>query len=77
MADSPQPNKTEARAGVTLGTIRWVLVISVILAVIAMIAVYAGTPDNRVQGSAKSYGDQPDASGPPTREQPARSTSPP
>lgn len=72
MAESPQPNKTEARAGVTLGAIRWVLIISVILAVVAMIAVYAGTPEQRIEGSAKSYGDQPDASGPPAREQPAR-----
>ena len=72
MAEPPHPNKTEARAGVTVGAMRWVLLIGVVLAVIAMISVFAATPEERVEGSAKSYGDQPAASGPPARAQPAR-----
>jgi hypothetical protein len=34
----PQLNKTEARAGVTLGAIRWVLILGIACAIIFMIA---------------------------------------
>jgi hypothetical protein len=41
MTDSSQgKSATEARQGRTLGTMRWVLLISCVLAVIAMVAAY-------------------------------------
>lgn len=56
MAEAPERlNKTEARAGTNVKPIVWVLVISVILAALAMWWAFARTPEERVEGSADSY----------------------
>lgn len=40
MAKSPRLDKTDARQGVTFGTMRWVLAISLVLAAVAMLLAY-------------------------------------
>lgn len=40
MANAPKLDKTEARQGVTFGTMRWVLAISLALAALVMVLAY-------------------------------------
>jgi predicted secreted protein len=52
MAEEPEVlTTTEARAGVTPHIVRYVLIISVILAVVAMVWVFATAPDATRKGS--------------------------
>ena len=55
MADEPEVlTKTEARGGVTPHIVRYVLIISTILAVIAMVWVFAAAPDATQPDTAAS-----------------------
>ena len=58
MADEPEVlTKTEARGGVTLHIVRYVLIISTLLAVAAMIWVFVLSPKGTQQGATTSPGD--------------------
>lgn len=45
MADPVQRNKNEARGGINVAAIKWVLGVSLVLAIIAMLWTYLGTPE--------------------------------
>ena len=58
MADEPEVlTKTEARGGVTPHIVRYVLIISTLLAVAAMIWVFVMSPKGTQQGATTSPGD--------------------
>lgn len=58
MADEPEVlTKTEARGGVTPHIVRYVLIISTLLAVAAMIWVFVLSPKGTQQGATTSPGD--------------------
>jgi|GEM_PF-2604409 hypothetical protein len=56
MADEPEiVTPTEARGGVTNHNVRYVLIASLVLALIGFIYSFAITPEERVEGSASDY----------------------
>ena len=58
MADEPEVlTKTEARGGVTPHIVRYVLIFSTLLAVAAMVWVFAVSPKGTQQGATTSPGD--------------------
>ena len=58
MADEPEVlTKTEARGGVTPHIVRYVLIFSTLLAVAAMVWVFALAPKGTQQGATTSPGD--------------------
>ena len=58
MADEPEVlTKTEARGGVTPHIVRYVLIISTILAVVAMVWVFVVAPKATQQGATTSASD--------------------
>jgi hypothetical protein len=59
MADEPQKISTvKARAGVTPHIVRYVLLVSLVLAIAAMIFVYADAPQGSQDGATTAPGPQ-------------------